>query len=180
MNDQYKSAIDRIQASDQFIENTLLNLYKRKESRIRMKIQKKILVSVAACFIVALGLFTTLPKTGPEDMTSNIDFDLRDRIEVSADAIQACGAVNIEGTIKEVSKDGLSFRLDTGKWIIVTPETEIGITSPSAADKADQFFEPTFRVGNMISGFAEESKLDSKKIEAYVIYSNWNWNEPIR
>ncbi len=85
--------------------------------------------------------------------------------------------VNIEGVITEVSEDGNSFLLDTGKWVVVTDETELGITGPTAAPKEEQFFEETFRVGNSIAGFTEDENAD--ELLAYAIYTNWNWEDPV-
>ncbi len=85
--------------------------------------------------------------------------------------------VNIEGVITEVSDDGNSFLLDSGKWVIVTDETELGITGPNAALRDEQYLEETFRVGNSISGFTEDTT--SEELIAYAIYTNWNWESPI-
>lgn len=71
-----------------------------------------------------------------------------------------------------------SFKLDTGKWIDINEDTVIGITSPSVAAKEDQYFEPTFRRGNSIAGFTEDET--AERILAYVIYTNWNWDDPIK
>ncbi len=92
--------------------------------------------------------------------------------------IQASAVVNIEGVIVSVSEDGKSFLLDTGKTVIITNETEMGITGPNAAPKDEQFFEDTFRVGNSISGFTEDDSSD--EIVAYAIYNNWSWEDPIK
>ncbi len=86
--------------------------------------------------------------------------------------------VNIEGIIVEVSEDGKRFKLNTGKWVVVTENTELGITSPNAAPKEKQYFEPTFRIGNSIAGFTLDESTDT--LIAYAIYTNWNWENPIR
>ncbi len=86
--------------------------------------------------------------------------------------------VNIEGVITEVSEDGNSFLLDNGKWIEVTEDTELGITGPNAVPKDEQFFEETFRVGNSIAGFTED--INAEIVVAYAIYTNWNWEDPIK
>ncbi len=86
--------------------------------------------------------------------------------------------VNIEGTITEVSKDGKSFQLNNEKWIITEKTTVMGITGPNALPKEEQYFEPTFRVGNSIAGFSETP--EGEIIVAYAIYTNWNWDDPIK
>ncbi len=85
--------------------------------------------------------------------------------------------VNIEGKIVAVSENGKSFLLDTGKWVEVTKDTELGITGPTAAPKDEQFFEESFRVGNSIVGFTLDE--NAKKLKAYAIYTNWNWEKPL-
>ncbi len=92
-------------------------------------------------------------------------------------AIPASVVVNIEGTIKEVSKDGKSFMLNNGKWIITDKHTEMGISGLNAAPKDEQYFEPSFRVGNSIAGFTEYPK--GELLVAQVIYTNWNWDNPV-
>jgi len=138
-----------------------------------MKHTKKVIMGLAATAVISLGVFG---YQGQETNNVQVDIDLRERIVVDINAPSACAAVNIEGVIKEVSEDGLSFKLDNGKWIHVTENTEIGITGPTAAK--EQFFEPTFRVGNMIAGWS--SDIEGKSIEAFAIYTNWNWDDPIR
>ncbi len=81
--------------------------------------------------------------------------------------------VNIEGIITQVSKDGKSFRLDNGKWIITDRQTIMGITGSTAAPKDEQYLESTFRIGNSIAGFSETP--EGEIIVAYAIYTNWNW-----
>ena len=47
----------------------------------------------------------------------------------------------------------LGYAYEAGKW---GNTTRLGITGPTAAPKEEQFFEPTFRVGNGISGYTED------------------------
>ncbi len=95
-----------------------------------------------------------------------------------APQIMGSAVVNIEGVITEVSEDGKSFLLDTGKWVKVTEDTEMGITGPTAAPADEQLFEDTFRVGNSIAGFTEDENAD--ELVAYAIYTNWNWEDPVK
>ncbi len=94
-------------------------------------------------------------------------------VEITGDVI-----VNLEGKITEVSTDGKNFKLENGPWIITDDQTKLGISGPNALPKEDQYFEPTFRVGNSIAGFSETP--DGEIIFAQVIYTNWNWEDPIK
>ncbi len=123
----------------------------------------------ALCIFVLISC-ESLQKADTPRVANDEEHDL---IEITSDV-----AVNIEGTITEVSKDGKSFRLDNGMWIIIDKHTEMGITGPNAAPKEEQYFEPTFRVGNSIAGFTEYP--DGEIILAYAIYTNWNWDNPIK
>lgn len=173
MNKEYIKLMDQIKASDNFIEDTLKTLSQREnERRYKMKHTKKFILGIAAATIISFGAFSNQkPITNVQ-----VDFDLTERIVVDVNAPSACGAVNIEGVITLVSDNGLSFKLDNGKWIHVSDETEIGITGPTAAK--EQFFEPSFRLGNRIAGWSQD--IDGDSIDAAVIYTNWNWDDPIR
>lgn len=131
------------------------------------------ILSFAACFcFIVFGIYFYNNQSTP------LPFDLTDRIVIDENAIMASQMVNIEGIITEVSKDGMSFRLDNGKWIKTTNDTEIGTIATSEEDKAKMLFEPTFRVGNSITGFTEDE--NAEEIIAYAIYTNWNWKNPIK
>lgn len=176
MNTQYHKTLDKIVASESFKHKILQNIDREEERRSVMKMNKKMLMSLAACLILAVG-FLGFSATSPTD--SNVaDINLLDRIVIDANAPSACVAVNLEGTIVEVDASGLRFKLDTGVWVTVDDTTEIGVTLPTAAAIEDQFLEPTFRVGNMIAGFVEDE--NSTNVTAYAIYTNWNWEDPIR
>ncbi len=132
-------------------------------------------VGVAAALVIAVGAFAIWGSAS--DLQKNgVSIDLTTRIVYDENAVMGSVMVNIEGVITEVSDDGMSFKLDNGKWVDVVDDTEIGITGPTAAK--EQFFEPTFRVGNMIAGFTENE--NAARITAYAIYTNWNWEDPIR
>lgn len=171
MSNRYERTMQSITASEGFKTSTL-KLIKEKE-REKMNHIKKIIIGLAACMLIAVGTFA-LPKNN----TPDTGFDLRDRIVIDADAPMACVAVNIEGVIVEVSDDGLSFKLDTGKWVVIDDSTEYGTTLPTSAAIEDQYLEATFRVGNSIAGFSESP--DEPKVLAYAIYTNWNWDNPIK
>lgn len=180
MNDRYKKTMDSIKARDNFKKDTLLKLKEAgKEQRYQSmnKQMKWLPMAAAACIALSIGLISiTLPK-GNLDLTSQ-EINLLTRIKVDDAAIMGKQLVNIEGEIVEVSEDGLSFKLDTDQWVLVTDATEIGITVATAAEINTQYFEPTFRVGNMIAGFTENTEGD--KVTAQAIYTNWNWADPIR
>ena len=173
---QYKKTLSNIKASDQFKASTLQLL--EKERRYKMKNSKKIALALTACIILAIGIvgFNNINRVDNTDEIAS-QINLLDRIDDSGEGISASVAVNIEGVITEVAEDGLSFKLDNGVWVEITDETVIGITGPTAAPKDEQFFEPTFRVGNMIAGFTTD---EGNTVKAYAIYTNWNWDNPIR
>ncbi|MCH4891090.1 hypothetical protein EZV73_26165 [Acidaminobacter sp. JC074] len=166
MNKNYENAINKIQASDDFKYKTLKKL--ETHGCDNHKNISRVFLSMAACILIALG---TLLHTNTKSM------DLRDRIIVDSQAISASVMVNIEGEIIDVSNDGMSFQLSSGKWVYIDHETQIGMTALNDSEKDQQLFEPSFRIGNTITGFTENK--DAKIIYAYAIYTNWNWNEPI-
>lgn len=171
MNKPYLNLMDKIHASSEFKENTLQKLQTYEdERRYNMK---KIIIGIAASMILAIGIVAFI-----QEPNTSSNLDLTERIITDNSGIQACAAVNIEGIITEVGKDGLSFEINNDKWVYINDDTEIGITGPTAAPKNEQFFEPTFRVGNSIAGFSENPHND--KVVAYAIYTNWNWEDPIK
>lgn len=178
MDEKYEKIMNKIQASDKFKDETLQRLSRIKEERrYKMKMSKKLLMGIAVCLTLAVGIIgLNMPES--LDATDLAVADLTERIVVDPNAPNSSVMVNIEGVIVEVSADGLNFKLDNGKWVKVTDETEIGITGPTAAARDEQFFEPTFRVGNAIAGFTLDE--NGNQIVAYAIYTNWNWEDPIR
>lgn len=135
-----------------------------------MKNLKLIVGSVASCAVIAIAALTNINHDKALDLT--------ERIVVDHTAPAASVLLNIEGFITEVGADGLSFTLDNGMIVVVTDETELGIDGPTAAPKEEQLFEPTFRVGNLIGGFTEDTS--ANPVTAAVIYTNWNFENPIR
>ncbi len=137
--------------------------------------------SLAACFALVAVLAWFTPFQSPQTAV-----DLTDRIVVQEfsgaptpfDPPVSDVAVNLEGTITEVGRDGLSFRLDHGPWVQITDDTLIGPVCTSTEQKESLFIEPTLRVGNLISGFTEDATTDP--ILAYAIYTNWNFEQPVR
>lgn len=178
MNEKYEKTMSKIQASEQFKHETLQRLTRIKEERrYKMIKSKKFLIGFAASFALVAGIMSfNMPQSSNDNELAKID--LTERIVVDSNAPSGKVIVNIEGVIVEVSDDGLSFKLDNNKWVKITDETEIGITGPTAAPKDKQFFEPTFRVGNSIAGFTLDE--NANEIIAYAIYTNWNWEDPIR
>lgn len=177
MSKSYSDVIDKIQASEQFKNDTIRMIKRQSNNRRDMFMMKKGLIGLAACLVLMVGIKGYQGSTNPNNVI-DINMDLTERIVVDPNAPNGDAIVNIEGVIVEVADDGLSFKLDNGKWIFVNDDTIIGITSPNAAAKEEQFFEPTFRVGNNIAGFAIDP--DGKEVDAYVIYTNWNWEDPIK
>ncbi len=165
------SAINNI--DDDLIENAA-------NISIKKVIPFKRYISIAACLAVIFGAVAMFNSTQypPIDLTERIIVEeFSGSFEIGG-AASFDVAVNIEGIITEVSKDGLSFKLDNGKWVYITDETLIGQTCTSVEQKESLLIEPTFRVGNSIAGFTEDE--NAEKIEAYAIYTNWNWENPIK
>ncbi|CAM4371357.1 cytoskeletal protein RodZ [Paenibacillus endophyticus] len=79
-------------------------------------------------------------------------------------------AVNIEGVITEVSVDGNSFKVGD-LWVTVTPDTELGIGGPTAAEPSEELLQKEFKVGNIVSGFTTED-VGTGKVNATNIYNN--------
>jgi hypothetical protein len=168
----YKKVMKQIHASEEFKSKMLKEMmeYKQKEKRVYMKNVRLLAGSLVACIVIAVVAITN----------SNNDsaLDLTERIVVDNSGPAKSVMLNIEGTITEVGEDGLSFTLDNGMKVVVTDETKLGIDGPTAPPKEEQLFEPTFRVGNLIGGFAEVTSADP--VTAEVIYTNWNFENPIR
>jgi len=168
----YKKVMNQIHASEEFkskVQKEMMD-YEKKEKGIFMKKISLVAGSLVACAVIAIVALTTL--------INNTAVDLTDRIVVDPSAPAARAMVNIDGTITEVGEDGLSFTLDNGMEVVVTDETKLGIDGPTAPPKEEQLFEPTFRVGNLIAGYTEDTS--AKPATAVAIYTNWNFEDPIR
>jgi hypothetical protein len=135
-----------------------------------MKKIKVMIGSLVACAAFAIVVLTNI--------NNDVALDLTEIIVVDNSGPPAKVMVNIEGIITEVGEDGLSFTLDNGMEVVVTDETELGIDGPTAPPKAEQFFELTFRVGNLIGGYTEDMSADP--VTAAAIFTNWNFENPIR
>ncbi|GAF63458.1 hypothetical protein BTS2_0349 [Bacillus sp. TS-2] len=169
----YKKAMREIKASEEFKRKMKKEMsdYKQSEKRFFMKKVSIFGGSLVACAMLVFFIFFN-------NANNEVALDLTDRIEVDPNAPAASVMLNIEGYITEVSEDGLSFTLDNGMQVVVTEETKLGIDGPTAAPKDEQLFEPTFREGNLIGGFAENSNENPVKADA--IFTNWNFEDPIR
>lgn len=167
----YKKVMNQIHASEEFKSKMQKEMmeYEKKEKRVFMK-NIKLIVSFVSCAVIAVGAFTNI--------NNDAAIDLTERIVVDNSAPAASVMLNIEGVITEVGEDGMSFTLDNGMKVVVTDETELGIDGPTAPPKEEQLFEPTFRVGNLIGGFTENTS--ENPVTAAVIYTNWNFENPIR
>lgn len=169
MMNAYKNVMKQIHASEEFkrkIQEEMMEYKKR-------SFMKKIRISVGsliACAVIAVLAIVNINHDTPIDLT--------ERIVADHSAPAASALVNIEGTITEVGEDGLSFTLDNGMEVVVTDKTKIGIDGPTAPPKEEQLFEPTFRVGNLIGGYTEDTS--SHPVQAAAIYTNWNFEHPIR
>lgn len=168
----YKKVMKQVRASEEFKSKMQKEMmeYENKEKRVFMKNISLLVGSLVACAVIAVLVISNINSDGALDLT--------ERIVVDQSGPAASAVVNIDGVITEVGEDGLSFTLDNGMQVVVTDETELGIDGPTAAPKEEQLFEPTFRVGNLIAGFTENPSADP--VTASVIYTNWNFENPIR
>jgi hypothetical protein len=129
---------------------------------------------VAACAVLAVGLYAT-SQVGVSD--PNQAFQPPGQTAPPTDVagkvgeISAKQAVNIEGTISEVSKDGKSFKVGD-LWVTVTGKTQYGVTGPTAPDPSEQLVDKEFKVGNFVSGYTS-GDVSSGKVNAERIYSNF-------
>ncbi|UNT53694.1 hypothetical protein ICJ70_14210 [Lysinibacillus capsici] len=169
MMNAYKNVMKQIHASEEFKRKMQEEMMKY-EKRSFMKKVRISVGSLVACAVIAVLAMVNINHDTPIDLT--------ERIVADHSAPAASALVNIEGTITEVGEDGLSFTLDNGMKVVVTDKTKIGIDGPTAPPKEEQLFEPTFRVGNLIGGYTENTS--SNPVQAAAIYTNWNFEHPIR
>lgn len=169
MMNAYKNVMKQIHASEEFKRKMQEEMMKY-EKRSFMKKVRISVGSLVACAVIAVLAMVNINHDTPIDLT--------ERIVADHSAPAASALVNIEGTITEVGEDGLSFTLDNGMEVVVTDRTKIGIDGPTAPPKEEQLFEPTFRVGNLIGGYTEDTS--SNPVQAAAIYTNWNFEHPIR
>jgi len=169
MMNAYKNVMKQIHASEEFKRKMQEDMMKY-EKRSFMKKVRISVGSLVACAVIAVLAMVNINHETPIDLT--------ERIVADHSAPAASALVNIEGTITEVGEDGLSFTLDNGMEVVVTDKTKIGIDGPTAPPKEEQLFEPTFRVGNLIGGYTEDTS--SNPVQAAAIYTNWNFEHPIR
>ncbi|KMN38553.1 hypothetical protein [Lysinibacillus sp. LK3] len=169
MMNAYKNVMKQIHASEEFKRKMQEEMMKY-EKRSFMKKVRISVGSLVACAVIAVLAMVNINHETPIDLT--------ERIVADHSAPAASALVNIEGTITEVGEDGLSFTLDNGMEVVVTDKTKIGIDGPTAPPKEEQLFEPTFRVGNLIGGYTEDTS--SNPVQAAAIYTNWNFEHPLR
>ncbi|MFK5708458.1 hypothetical protein ACI6BU_10780 [Lysinibacillus boronitolerans] len=169
MMNAYKNVMKQIHASEEFKRKMQEDMMKY-EKRSFMKKVRISVGSLVACAVIAVLAMVNINHDTPIDLT--------ERIVADHSAPAASALVNIEGTITEVGEDGLSFTLDNGMEVVVTDKTKIGIDGPTAPPKEEQLFEPTFRVGNLIGGYTEDTS--SNPVQAAAIYTNWNFEHPLR
>lgn len=169
MMNAYKNVMKQIHASEEFKRKMQEEMMKY-EKRSFMKKVRISVGSLVACAVIAVLAMVNINHDTPIDLT--------ERIVANHSAPAASALVNIEGTITEVGEDGLSFTLDNGMEVVVTDKTKIGIDGPTAPPKEEQLFEPTFRVGNLIGGYTEDTS--SNPVQAAAIYTNWNFEHPLR
>lgn len=174
----YKSAMSRVKTSEDFKEAAYRKLISEMEKttqtnrnnemeRLKMENAKKRTltgwtVGIAACAVLSVSIFAmnqNAPTAPPQPSAV-----------VTKPPIMGKVAVNIEGVISEVSADGKSFKVGD-LWVTVTPETEMGINEPTAAEPSEELLQKEFKVGNVVSGFTTED-ISTGKVNATRIYNN--------
>lgn len=179
----YKSAMSHVKTSENFEQATMEKLMQHMEQeiaeptksakeRFEMKtaMTKKSKVTAwaagaATCAVLAAGILslnqnngTTEPVAQPTASTSQ------------KPPIMGKMAVNIDGIISEVSADGKSFKVDD-LWVTITPDTQMGIDGPTAAEPSDELLQKEFKVGNIVSGYTSDD-VSTGKVNATRIYNN--------
>lgn len=181
----YKNTLDKIKASNEFKNATVNKLnhmidQKSQKKKFNLRFKQRQIGILATCAIMIFCVLTIIPNITPDNNGRDIHGKITpDITEPDTSPPMTSVIINIEGKIISVSDDGKSFKLDTGLTVIITDETEIGLTGPNAPLQEDQYIEPSFRVGNSISAFTLDD-ISSKKVKATVIYTNWNWDNPNR
>lgn len=174
----YKSAMSKVKTSENFQEATYqklvaemektaqINSGDQKEKITMEQAKKRTLtgwtVGIAACAVLSIGLLAmnqSAPNTTPEPSAV-----------VAKPPISGKAVVNIDGVITEVSADGKSFKVGD-LWVIITPETAMGIDGPTAAEPSEELLQKEFKVGNIVSGFTSED-VSTGKVNAARIYNN--------
>lgn len=120
-----------------------------------------------------MGLIATVCTvlTGSYTMTQHSKTDTQSTsVNTNRPQITAKAAVNIEGTITEVSTNGKSFKIGD-LWVTVTNKTQLGINGPTAAKPSEELLQKEFKVGNFISGYTSQD-VSTGKVTADVIYNN--------
>ncbi|WP_427107656.1 hypothetical protein [Lysinibacillus xylanilyticus] len=164
----YKSAIDKVKINDRFKEET----YKKLIQATPIKEENKMINSMKLS-LKNLGLIVTVCTvlTGSYAMTQHSKTDTQSTsVDTNRPQITAKAAVNIEGTITEVSTNGKSFKVGD-LWVTVTNKTQLGINGPTAAKPSEELLQKEFKVGNFISGFTSQD-VSTGKVTAEVIYNN--------
>jgi hypothetical protein len=146
--------------------------YRAKKENI-MKKNRKIITGMVAVTGLALAIVIGSSSMFGGAMDKPVEVADNEMTGESGQ-IMASVAVNIEGVIEEVSEDGMSFRIED-TWVLVTEETELGISGPTAAPEDEQYMSDKFEVGNSIAGFTQDDEGEDR-VTAYAIYINWNWD----
>lgn len=175
----YKSAMSRLKTSEDFNEVTYRKLMSEinkttqtttsiPKERVKMEnVMKRKLtgwtVGIAAAAVLAVGIFTVVPHSSTPAPAPSASVGTKPPIMGKV-------AVNIDGVISEVSADGKSFKVGD-LWVTVTPDTQMGIDGPTAAEPDETLLQKEFKVGNTVSGYTSED-VSTGKVNAARIYNN--------
>lgn len=187
----YKSAMSKVKTSEDFEAKTYQKLLvelarnagthtNKPRERFHMEqVKRRKLIGwtgLAACAVLSISIFamnhndtetantvadtvsTTTPATSSKPATS------------TKPPIQGKVAVNIEGTISEVSADGKSFKVGD-LWVTITDQTKMGSNEPTATPPSEELLQKEFKAGNIVAGFTSQD-VSTGKVTADVIYNN--------
>lgn len=132
---------------------------------------------VALAMVVTMGLSGLVGCTGTGDKTvdqstetevsSSVEESTQEeKSEVEEVAPNAKVAVNISGTIEEISEDGTKIRVND-QWVIITEDTRF----EDDPDNGVETVSKELKVGNDIQGWTSD-ETDAEEVTAEVIYSN--------
>ena len=180
MHKKYYDALDKVQASPDFINRTLQHLEEKKTKAPGWVRPGQWTMGLAVCLAILLTVFGVKQPLGGavpigDDLPVASVFDLTDKIVVDPHAPSSSVCLNFEGKIVELGHRGMSFKLDSGQWYYITDDTQVGTSVQSQEDKEQLFIDSRLRVGNQISGFVLEEDMALEWIPVYAIYTNWQW-----
>ncbi|WP_105614652.1 hypothetical protein [Vallitalea okinawensis] len=105
-------------------------------------------------------------ENAQEEESQEEESQEEEKAEVDENSPNAKVAVNISGTIEEISEDGTKIKVND-QWIIITEETSFLDDPDNGAEEVSKEFE----VGNVIQGWTADD-VEAEEVTAGAIYSN--------